>query len=311
VNAPAARRLVSFARLSRLQFLAGGFAGAALGTAIAAYERGTIDWNAYVLAQCAVTAFHLMTHYGNDYFDRSGDRPGARTAFSGGSGVLVEGSLAPGVALGAAVTALGAGCAATAALAVAGHHQAALVAVAIGILAWSYSAPPPRLSARGWGEINAAVVVAVLVPLCAFCAQSGAPDPVAFAATLPGACAMLAMMLAVEFPDAAADAASGKRNLVVRLGPDRAARLAYAAIAGAFACAGISLALGVPATAALLQAPSLYPAWVLARAFRLRDEPGGPARLARSGVAFFFLVSLGAVLGFALATNLPHARVER
>jgi len=37
---------------------------------------------------------------------------------------------------------------------------------------------------------------------------------------------MFAMMLAVEWPDRAADAAGGKRNLLVRRGPAAAGRLA-------------------------------------------------------------------------------------
>ena len=98
-------RLRAFVRLSRLKFLAGGVIGGGFGTAMAGYERGSIVWLDYALAQLTITAFHLMTHYANDYFDRHADARSVPTPYSGGSGVLVEGLLAPAVALRAALVA--------------------------------------------------------------------------------------------------------------------------------------------------------------------------------------------------------------
>ncbi|MGP6158987.1 MAG: NifU family protein [Vulcanimicrobiaceae bacterium] len=307
------RRIRSFARLTRPAFLAGGFVGGGLGTAIAAYERGgTVDWGGYALAQLAITSFHLMTHYANDFFDRDGDALTVRTEFSGGSGVLVDGSLPAGVGLAAALACLGAGALSTALLAGRGLVTAALLAVLICALAWSYSAPPMRLSSRGLGELNTALVVAVLVPLCAFAAQGRPLDPRALWSTLPGAAAMFAMMLAVEYPDAAADAASGKRNLIVRLGERGAKAPAYAAVAAVYAALGGALLAGAPPSLALLELLSLPLAVDLWGAVsRRRDGRDDPALAAR-GVAFFFCVSFFALAGYAaVATKVRHAAVER
>jgi 1,4-dihydroxy-2-naphthoate octaprenyltransferase len=298
--------LRAFLRLSRLKFLAGGVLGAGLGTAVAAHARaGRFDWQTWLVVQLTVTAFQWMTHYANDFFDREGDRSAVRTPFSGGSGALVDGSLPPLAGLGAAFLCVVLGMACCGILAARGQTAAAGLGIAIGVLAWFYSAPPLRLLARGLGELDTALVVAMLVPLCAFAAQTGAwASPVAVASSLPGAAAMLAMMLCVEAPDVAADAASGKRNLVVRFGRPGLVRLGRGAIAFAYIGVALAVLAGAPYWLAVLELMSLPPGvalwFALGRDARTPD-PLADANLAAQGVAFFFLVSFDAVLGFAVA----------
>src|SRR5213078_2269338 len=152
----------------------GGFLLYALGAAIA----GVSDWRRYVLGQLAVTAFQLMTHYANDFFDYDADRANATpTRWSGGSRVLVGGELPCEVALYAAL-ALGAiGLVLSAVV-------GSLILVAIGVLAWAYSAPP-RLCARGLGELDTAVVVTGLVPWLGFRLQGGGDTRVLALAIVP------------------------------------------------------------------------------------------------------------------------------
>jgi len=293
-----------FVRLSRLKFLAGGFVGGALGTAMASYVSGRIDLGAYALAQTTITAFHLMTHYCNDYFDRACDVRSVRTPYSGGSGALVDGSLPPSVALSAALACAFAGCAGAVALALVAHAGlAAGFGLAICCLAWAYSAPPLRLLARGLGELDTALVVAILVPLCAYTAQRPALGALAVTSTLPAAAAMFAMMLAVEYPDLAADAAGGKRNLVVRAGPRRAQAYGIAATMATYAAVGLALIAGAPPALAILEALSLPLAlgYVRALATRDGDEPGADEAIAARGVAFFFIVAFYALLAYAAA----------
>ena len=299
--------LAAFVRLSRVKFLAGGLAGGGLGTAIAAYEHGGhVAWGAYALAQSTITAFHLGTHYGNDYFDRYADRLTRPTPYSGGSGALVDGSLPAGVALVAALVCLGAGLAGTLALALSGAFAAAATGAAIAVLAWAYSAPPMRLLARGLGEVDTALVVAVLVPLCAYAAQSGMPDRLAIASTLPGAFAMFAMMLAVEYPDLAADAAAGKRNLVVRFGAQGAKPIAFVCLGGVYALGGTVLAAGGPPGYAIALAGTLPLATGLAAHLRARAAAADPAcdeDLAARGVALFFVVTFYGLLAYGAGAS--------
>src|SRR4051812_43557523 len=61
---------------------------------------------------------------------------------------------------------------------------------------------------------------------------------------LPLCCLQFAMLLAIDFPDAAGDAFVGKRTLVVRLGGDRAARLLVLMLLAAYAGLPLLLLLG-------------------------------------------------------------------
>ena len=295
------RSLRAFARLSRLKFLLGGFLGGLFGTAMAVHARGHIDAVAYLCAQLTITAFHLMTHYSNDYFDRASDVGAKRTAFSGGSGVLVDGSLPSRVALAAAVCSALVGCFGIGALLVAVHApSAALFAATMALGAWVYSAPPIRLLARGFGELDTALVVAILVPLCAYAAQGLPLDAWAVASTLPGAAAMFAMMLAVEYPDLVADAAGGKRNLVIRFGTTSAARLGIALALAVYVGAAFAVALGAPIALALFECGSIPLALAYGRSLAAWNGPGegDAAKLAARGVAFFIVVTCCGVLAY-------------
>jgi 1,4-dihydroxy-2-naphthoate octaprenyltransferase len=259
------RRAVAFVRLARPAFLLGGFAGFGLGAAVAHYDGFPIDWQTYLWGQLIVTSFHLMVHFANDYFDQAADALSSRTAWSGGSGVLPGGELPPLVALVAARVCAGVGLLATLRAALAGETCLAVIGIAIAAGAWAYSAPPARLLARGLGELDTVAVVAMLVPLAGYASFAHALGTHAVIAVLPGAFAMFAMMLSVEVPDVDADAATGKRNLVVRWG------VASAAIAArTFASGAVLLLLmvgnagfGAPAPAFL----ALVPVAVVAGAF--------------------------------------------
>ena len=76
------RALLAFVRLSRPLFLYGGFAGVALGAAVARHLGHALDAATYLWAQGLVSAFHLMVHYANDYFDRAADRTPPSSAAS-------------------------------------------------------------------------------------------------------------------------------------------------------------------------------------------------------------------------------------
>lgn len=296
------RRVAAFARLARPTFLAGGFVSVGLGTAIAAYAfGGTVDWEMWVAAQLTVTSAHLMTHFANEYFDRHADRYTTPTAFSGGSGVLVGGFLGPRVALRAALVWAALTLVGIAWLDVSGRQNAAWLAFATALLAWIYSAPPVRLLARGLGEIDTSLIVAVLAPLCAASAQGLSLNGAVVLATAPGAAAMIAMMLAVEVPDLEADARAGKRNLVVHLGRRGAAVLASLAIVAVYAGVACALARGAPRPVGLLECVTLPAAFGLTASFwRAASNPLETPSTAARGVAFFFLVVFMELLGYVV-----------
>ena len=294
------RTLVAIVRLSRLKFLIGGFLSVALGTLVARYEHHRFDLIAWIVAQCTVTIFQLMTHYSNDYFDQECDERSVRTPFSGGSGVLQSNELSAILAARLALGAASLGLLATILVAIRFSPTATALALAIGILSWSYSAPPTRLLARGLGELTTALVVAVLVPLFGYAMQAGAVNTRALLSTLPAACAMFAMMLCVEIPDREADSASGKANLLVRFGLSRTRRLIELCTLAIFAAAGVAAALRlVPATFAYF---ALGTVPVAVSLWRSLERPGvRDAAIAARGVLLFAVTVACGALGYAVA----------
>jgi 1,4-dihydroxy-2-naphthoate polyprenyltransferase len=252
-----------------------------------------------------VTLTQLMTHYANDYFDLDADRANLTpTRWSGGSRVLPGGVLAPVVALRAAVTLLGAAAVAAALLALrVGAAPGALAAAMIAI-AWQYSAPPGRLCARGLGEAATALVVTLMVPAFGFLLQArGLAAPLVLAAVLP--CALqFAMLLAIEFPDAAGDAAAGKRTLVVRMGALPAARLYAALTLAGFGALPVWALAGLPARVAL--APLVLAPIAVWQAVRVaRGGYGDPSRW--GSIAFWSVALLIASAGIELAATILGA----
>ena len=295
----------AFIRLGRPLFLGGGFILYALGAAIAHAAGHAITWPRYALGQGAVTSFQLMTHYANDYFDLEADRANQTpTKWSGGSRVLAGGELAPRVALHAAIVLAVIGGALSAVLSVALGGVVLATLAAMFVLAWSYSAPPLRLCATGLGELDTAIVVTLLVPWLGFYLQ--APDLrggalLALSVVSP-ALLQLAMLVAIEFPDAAGDAATGKRTLVVRLGAPRAAKLYVAITALAFAWPPLAHALGLPGAVSLAMViPAPVALWRIAR---VRDH-ADPAAFER--LTFFAVFLLVATAACALASWLVNS----
>jgi 1,4-dihydroxy-2-naphthoate octaprenyltransferase len=265
--------LGAFVRLGRPLFLVGGAVLYALGAAAARAQGYGIDLRRYLLGQAVVTCFQLMTHYANDYFDYEADRLNRTpTRWSGGSRVLPDGGLPRSVALVAALVLAALGMGAIAALALAPLQPVAIgVGVAMFAFSWLYSGPPLRLHSTGLGELDVALVVTGLVPLLGYAAQGSglSGSGLLVLALVPPVLLQVAMILAVEFPDAESDAEAGKHNLVVRLGRERAGRLYIALTAAAYPSLLLAVAAGLPAAVAwAASAPLPLAAWRIRRVWQ-------------------------------------------
>jgi len=306
--ASGARAIGAFIKLGRPKFLVGGFVFHGLGAALAVAAGARFDATLFAWGQLIVTAAQLMTHYANDFFDLEADRANRTpTRWSGGSRVLPDGVLPPGIALAAALVLGFVALGATLVLAMrAGDRPLLLpIAVVMTTLAWAYSAPPLRLAARGLGELTTAFVVTLCVPLLGYYAQAGEVHPRIFAACLLPCVLQFAMLLAIELPDAAGDAIAGKRTLVVRLGAATGARL-YAALTiaafGALPLLARDLLPARIAIAPLVLAPVAI--WQAARVVR-----GGYADPTRWDSLAFWSVAL--LAGSAIAALLAALTLAR
>lgn len=310
MNSPAPLHpLIAFIRLGRPHFLIGGFLLHALGAIIAVYGGAGFDLAAFVWGQVAITTTQLMTHYANDYFDLEADRANETpTNWSGGSRVLIDGSLPAHTAhLTALVLAIIA-FAAVLILSIVIRPGVVTFALFFGaqLLAWFYSAPPIRLQARGLGELTTAIVVTLLAPLAGFYLQAGEITTLPLLAVVPLCCFQFAMLLAIEFPDAAGDRLSNKRTLVVRFGASFAARLYVALLLIAYTLLPLLVAAGLPATVALsvmLVSPlGLWQVWRFMRgAWR---DPNRWNSLAFYSIVLLVATSAAELAAFALLLGL-------
>lgn len=271
--------LLAFLKLGRPQFLIGGFALYGLGAALSTVSFGPVDWPRYAWGQAFISAVQLMTHYSNDYFDLEADRANSTpTRWSGGSRVLINGAVPPIAALIAALVLAVVALGVAFALSLRTGSPRGLLPFSLLILAlsWFYSSPPLRLLSRGWGEATTAFVVTLCTPLFGFYLQQGALTRLPLLACVPLCGLQFAMLLTIELPDAAGDAALGKRTLVVRHGAERGARAAALIVGLCFLSLPLLVVLGLPgriALAAALPAPlGAWHAWRLFRgAFRLPE----------------------------------------
>ncbi len=266
-SAGAWRSASAFVRLGRPHFLTGGFLMYGLGAAVARGLPGAppLDGGSYLWGQGAITAFQLMTHYGNDYFDQAADSANATpTRWSGGSRVLGAGAIPAAAAMIAALLFAATGLTLSLGLLLRGSTVSAASLLLAGGLAWFYSAPPLRLHSRGVGELTTAVVVTALTPFVGFTLQATAPEaraaglPILAATLWPTFALQFAMLLAIELPDAAGDAAVGKKTLVVRCGGAMAARLSCATLIAVYGALPLLVRCDV-APAVLLAAALPFP----------------------------------------------------
>jgi 1,4-dihydroxy-2-naphthoate octaprenyltransferase len=218
--------------------------------------------------QVAVTATQLMTHYSNEYFDLAADRANPTpTRWSGGSRVLAEGYLQPQVAL--VTAAIMGAIALLASLMLAfvlntGPLTLPILLLAL-ILGWSYSSPPLHLNSHGLGELTGAILISGLTPMVGFYLQARSLELLPFLVVFPLCCFQFAMLLVINFPDEAGDAAAGKHTLIYFLGKKNNSRFYITLLLLSYATLPLFLLLGLPgivALALLLISPlAIWLAW--------------------------------------------------
>ncbi len=210
----------------------------------------------------------LFIVYANDVADRHTDTIG-RTPVSGGSGVLIEGSITPRALMRAAAVAAFGVLVCSGVLALWGRPWTLVGGVAAVALLWGYSFPPLRLCDSAAGEWLQAIGMGFGLPWLGYYAQSGVlltPWWLLVPCFLLG----FGSNLLTSMPDAANDAATGKRTWSVRHGV-KSAKVVSAML---ILAASIVAALG---TTQLLAQQRLVivllPAVILVSTWRRRADP--------------------------------------
>jgi 1,4-dihydroxy-2-naphthoate octaprenyltransferase len=276
---PVARYLLA----TRPAFLTITLAGCLLGLATAVAGGAGFDWVRAVVTLLLALLAHAGINVYNDYCDHLNGTDARNTQriypFTGGSRFIQNGVLTPrqvrvfAMLLFAATIAGG--------LWLLGVAGTGLLWVGLAglFIGWAYSAPPLKLNSRGVGELCVTAGF-LLVVVGADYAQRGAFAPLPWLAGAPYAFLVANILYINQFPDRAADLASGKLHWVARLQPATAAwgyglilLLAALALLGGIGLGELpSAAVGV----LVMWIPSVL-AWRQLRRFAATPEQLAPA----------------------------------
>jgi len=213
-------RLPNILRIIRLHIVAGGVLAFSLGALLALASGGSFDPARVVLAYVVMLLGDLSAHYSNDYFDVEVDKHIEQKKFFAGSAILVNHpnlrSLSKSISISLLV------CSNILAVAIflflGASIEIFIVILGASLVGWFYSAPPLRLTSRGFGEIAVACVTGFAIPGLGYLAVRGQFDPLFVCFAVPFVMYGLMLSLSLEAPDAEIDRKGGKRNLVVRKG---------------------------------------------------------------------------------------------
>jgi len=248
------QKLSAWVALSRPPFHSVGVLPFILGSVLAWQRTGTFRWDICAWGTLGVVLVMLATYYAGEYWDCAEDTLSARlrpSRFAGGSRVLQRGLLPRHSALRASlvtlVLAIGVG-----SILQLGYRTGPWT-IPLGIIGmvggFFYSTQPVRWVRTGWGELWIAFCYGWLPVAVGYYLQAGAIAPLVHRLAIPIGLTIFNVILVNEFPDYEADRATGKRNLAVRLGRDRASGLYAVTSVASWAAMALSLVHGVPTRA--------------------------------------------------------------
>lgn len=279
------------------------FAGLWLGACAAATDQG-LYWGWLALTVLGVFCVEVAKNASGEIVDYDSGADLAiseqeRTPFSGGKRVLVDGLLSRSqtwaIALLFYLAAIVIG------LLLVWLRDSRIIAFGlIGMaLAWYYHGGSLRLAYRGLGELAVALAYGPLVVCGTYFVQTGHLSvPLLH---LSGALGLhiAAFLWINEFPDLRADKASGKRNLVVRLGRERAAFTYVVILATAYSWLALTV-MAYPASSGYLWGLAGAPLAVFS-AWRLLQNVGNIPNLVAAQAA-----CLGGFVSMAFASGLGY-----
>lgn len=279
-------------------------AGMLLGTALAAKD-GPLSWPWLVVTVLGVFCVEFAKNASGEVFDwDSGTdralRPQDRSPFSGGKRVLVDDLLTRSEVW--AVASLFYLFAIIAAIIIGIFREPRAIALGtVGIaVAYFYHAPPLKFSYRGLGELAVALIYGPLLCAGTYLVQRNGMTLEILLTGVPVGLLIGAFLWINEFPDRVADAAVGKRTLVVQLGPKRAAAAFTLIVAMAFVFLAVLATLDQPKTS-LLGLIGAVPAIAAGR--RLLASPESTERIIPAQawtLMSFMLTSIGMSIGLLL-----------
>jgi len=258
----AGEKLSAWLALSRLPFHSVGVLPFILGGVLAWRLGGAFRWDICAWGTLGVVLVMLATYYAGEYWDYAEDALSARlgpSRFAGGSRVLQRGLLPRRAPLWGSLVSL-----------VLAVGVALILQLGYGTGLWTvpfaivgllggffYSTKPIRWVSTGVGELWIAFCYGWLPVAVGYYLQAGEIAPLVHWLAVPIGLTIFNVILLNEFPDHPADSATGKANLAVRLGRERASLLYGLTSLESWVAMLLSLGHGVPAQALWFYLPVL------------------------------------------------------
>lgn len=290
---------------TRPAFLLTSLVAGLLGLATAAYAGVLHNAPLAVLTLLGALCAHAGANVLNDYYDAlngtDARNSGRLFPFTGGSRFIQNGVLTPAQTRNFGYALLGAVALAGLLLLRYSAPDLLLLGLAGLFVGWAYSATPLKLNSRGWGELCITLGFLLIVVGADF-VQRASFAALPWLAGLPYALLATNLLYINQFPDRAADAASGKWHWVARLDVRRA-RWGYAGIVllayGGLIMLVVFTVLPTAALAGLLSAPLSFGA--ARQLLRYADQPGQLTGAIKLTIAAMLLH--GVLLALALILN--------
>lgn len=223
------KSIIKYIKATRAPFLTATIVPVLLGSVIAWYHEGRLNWGYFWLTLLGVALMHTGTNLANDYFDHKSGNDEANltpTPFSGGSRFIQRGEIPARHILYFSLSCFFLGSIIGLYINFKLKTNIVLILGAIGVLlGFFYTATPLKIGYRGMGELAVGFGFGPLVVLGAYYAQTKALNIAPLISSLPVALLVLLILYINEFPDYAADKAVGKNTIVVLLGKKKAVYL--------------------------------------------------------------------------------------
>ena len=294
-----------FWRLADPKISLASFAGLFLGNCVAA-AHGVIAWGWLGLTVAGVFCVEVAKNAAGEVVDYDSGTDLAveerdRSPFSGGKRVMVDGLLSRRQTSAIATTFFLAAIIVGLVIVVFLDPRVLSIGLVGMALAWYYHGGSIRLSYRGLGELAVALAYGPVIVCGTYLVQRGHLYAPLLQASMALGLLVAAFLWINQFPDYRADIQAGKRNLVVRLGLERAAQW-YVVILAAGYLWLLLTAIYYPQARGMAWGlvgllPATFSAW------RTLESGGQTDRLIPAQVAClasFVLMALGSGLGYLL-----------
>jgi len=234
-----------------------------LGAVYAYKATGIFNWPVFILSVLAVICIMLVTYYNGEYYDIKEDElaPGmGKNAFSGGSQVIAQKMLPHRYAKIAAYISLGT--AVVIGLVLQFIFMTGVWTILLGAIGiffgFFYSKPPFRWVNRGIGELLIGFSYGWLPIAVGYYLQTSSFDSYIIWMSIPVGLTIFNVILLNEFPDYKADSTAGnKRNIVVRLGREKAIYIYIAAQALTWIMFAVSMSMRYSVVSGITAIPFL------------------------------------------------------